>query len=184
MSRTKTTTENVCTKRFPSQPGRRMSAQAWSLDFIISSVIFFFVIVLVISAWNYTSTQSAEQLDFNEAESTALTVSDSIIRTQGIPTDWNTSNVRSIGLADEANILNDTKLLRFASLSYQTSRVLLTGEFNFYFELRQLDNKLVAINGTNITAGMQPLNPRIIVPVDRYVLHQRRPAKIRLVVWA
>jgi len=155
----------------------------WSIDFVISAVIFLLVIVLVIFAWNYTNSQVAEQIEFNEIESTALTVSDSLIRTSGIPADWNQTNVNVIGLAIEDNILNDTKASRFVNLSYADARVLLVGKYNFYFELDHINGTIIVYNGTNMTAGIYPANSAIIVPVERYVLYQNKPARMKFIVW-
>jgi len=160
-----------------------MKAQIWSADFVVSAVIFFTVLFLVMFVWNYANIQGAETLQLKDIESKALTVSDALIRAPGLPFDWNETTVRVIGLAAEENVINKTKALRFVNLTYIQSRALLTGRYEFYFELTHVNGTVINESGINLTQGILPLNPSVVVPVERYVLYDDEIKRMKLLVW-
>lgn len=169
-----------------------MKAQIWSFDFAISVIFFVTVMVILIFAWNYTNIQSLRQLEFNEIETTTITVSDSLIRIPGLPEDWNATNVKVIGLAKNCengceNILNESKVIRFINLTssdYPKSRRLLTGKYQFYFEMKYLNDTTIQDNGITLANGSYPpSNASIVVPVERYVLYKEKIAKLNLILW-
>ncbi|MFH1978469.1 MAG: hypothetical protein ABIJ92_04030 [Candidatus Aenigmatarchaeota archaeon] len=161
-----------------------MRGQLWSTDFIVSATMFFTVLFLVIFVWNYTNTQGRERLEFNSIETLALTVSDAIIRTPGLPEDWNASNVRVLGIASDDNVLNSTKVLRFVNLPYSNSRALISQKYQFYFELRNTTGEIIENSGTNLTTGVYPFDPSIVVPIDRFVVYEDKIATMKLIVWS
>jgi len=151
-----------------------MKGQIWSLDFITSIVIFLAVLIPLFFVWSYVNMQNQSQILFNEVESLTLSVSDSLIRTKGSPEGWDNASVESIGLASEENILNSTKVSSFLFMGnneYNRTRAILTGGYEFFFNLTD-------INGTSIgSIGSKPGN-RMYVPIERYCLHNGRIAKL------
>jgi len=149
-------------------------AQVWSLDFATSLVIFMMVLIPLFFIWSHVNTQNQEQMLFNEFESLALSVSDSLIRTKGLPEAWSPSDVSVIGLASEENVLNMTKVsyfLAMGSSDYNRTRTILTGEYDFFFNLTD-------INGTSYgVIGSKPEN-RMFVPIERYCLYNERLVKL------
>ena len=150
--------------------------QVWSLDFVSSLVIFFLVFVPLFFVWSYINLQNMEQKTFDDIEVLALTTSDSLIRTKGIPENWNSGNVNVIGLAEEENILNSTKVSYFLSMGnteYNLTKNMLTGKYDFFFSITDL-------NGTQYgTIGSKPAD-RTVVPVERYCMYDERVVKIEL----
>jgi hypothetical protein len=156
-----------------------MKAQMWSLDLAASLIIFFSAVIALVFAWNYMSAAIVQNQETDELQLKALTVSDSLIRTPGIPQDWNESNVISIGLADDDNLLNETKVQRFVNMSYDSARFLLDmSPYDFYFEVAD-------INGTVYENTTVPVSNQssILVPVERYVLYGGRISKVKLLIW-
>ncbi len=153
---------------------KRRKAQVWSLDFATSFVIFMLVLIPLFFIWSYVNTQNQQQLIFDDLENTALSVSDALVRTKGLPEDWNPSDVSVIGLASEENVLNATKvsyLLAMGSADYNMTRNILTGGYDFFFNLTDL-------NGTSYgTIGSKAEN-RMVVPLERYCLYNDRIAKL------
>ncbi|MCK4532020.1 MAG: hypothetical protein KAT94_04065, partial [Candidatus Aenigmarchaeota archaeon] len=90
-----------------------MKGQVWSLDFITSVLVFLVVLIPLFFVWNYVNIQNQQQILFDEVEILTLSISDSLIRTEGLPEDWNTSDVSTIGLSSEENVLNVTKVSYF-----------------------------------------------------------------------
>lgn len=162
-----------------------MKGQIWSLDFIASAVIFTAAVVLVIFAWSFTSAQTGGQARLADMESIALELSDSLIRTGGVPDDWNSTTVQSLGLASEESILSRTKVNRFINLSYTQARGLMGIEtYEFYFELLDMNGSLMTNQyGQNLTAGDYPSGAGFSVPVRRFVLLEGEAAKMRFILW-
>lgn len=157
-------------------------AQVWSLDFALSLLIFMSALFAVVFAWNYISANTMETQEMHELQLKALTLSDSLIRTKGIPLDWNESTAQVIGLAAEENVLNVTKVQYFVNMSsddYDSLKGLLDiGFYDFYLEV-------VDLNGTvykNTTTPVDPDSP-IIIPIERYAMYNGRIAKVKFVIW-
>ncbi len=152
--------------------------QVWSLDLITSIVIFLMVLMPLFFLWNYVNRQNDQQILFDEAENLALSVSDSLVRTRGIPEDWNTSSVNTIGLATEENVLDVAKVSYFLTMGgseYNRTRTILTGGYDFFFNLTDL-------NGTNYgVVGSKP-DDKTLVPVERYCLYNDRIAKLEFAI--
>jgi hypothetical protein len=159
-------------------------AQIWSLDFVISVVIFMIVVIALIFSLNYTSVQTTEHISINQMGKTALFISDSIIRSKGIPEDWNTSNVKIVGLAEKENVLNETKVRYFLNLSEQKIKETLGIEsYNFYVELKDIAGQTVQINGDPAIKGSYPSNANFVVPVERTVLFNEKISKFIFILW-
>jgi hypothetical protein len=163
-----------------------MRAQIWSLDFAASMVIFALTVGIVMFSWNYTIQNSADQVNLNILENDVMMISDTLIRMPGLPEDWDASSVRVIGLADEENILNKTKVTQFIGMDYnQTKSLLGIANHEFYFEIRHLNDSVMGINGTNITKGTDPTgqDASVVVPVERYVMINGDIAKMEFYLW-
>ncbi|MCX6814919.1 MAG: hypothetical protein NTY20_04710 [Candidatus Aenigmarchaeota archaeon] len=160
-------------------------SQAWSMDFAASVVIFVTALILIIFALNYTIYQNQQQINFNMMENTAMTVSDSLVRQPGIPRDWNSTNVTTIGLASQENVLNETKLSEFLNMNDNTIKSLLgIANYEFYFEVRYPNGTLASLpGGAQITKGGYPSDARIIIPVERHALYMEKPARMVLILW-
>jgi len=156
----------------------RQRGQVWSLDFVTSIVVFLVILMPLFFVWSYINAQSTQQIEFNSIESAALQISDSLVRTQGIPGNWNISNVRVIGLVSDENILNSTKVSSFLSMGnsdYERTKSLLTGNYDFYFSLTD-------INGTSLGTIGNKSEKGNVVPVERYCLYNGRIVKLQLVL--
>ena len=145
-------------------------AQIWSMDFAISIIIFFSVVVVLIFFFNNILSQNLEQSEIFKIQKTALKASDSLIRIPGSPANWTSDNVSIIGLASEDNVLDAGKVQEFISMDYNKARVLLVGKYQFHFEIRDLNDSVINVNGTNLIQGIFPMNANIIIPIERYVI--------------
>lgn len=151
-------------------------AQVWSLDFVASLVIFFMVFISVFFIWSYTNIQNMEQRTFDDMQVLALTISDSLVRTKGVPENWNSSNVNVIGLAEGENVLDPVKVSEFLSMGnneYNLTKNILTGKYDFFFSITDLNGTLYGKIGSKPT-------DRTIVPVERYCLYNDRVVKVEL----
>ena len=162
-----------------------MKGQVWSTDFVSSVVVFFISVVAVLFIWNYSVYSNSQQTVLNDINSLAIKISDSLVRTGGLPFGWNDSSVQLIGLASQENVLNTTKVDYLTSMGYDTLKnKLKTGGSELYLEIRYI-NGSVATNssGQELAVGTYPSAASMIVPVERYVLLNELPAKMRLMLW-
>jgi hypothetical protein len=160
-------------------------AQAWSMDFAASVVIFMTVLILVMFALNYTLYQNQQQADFNIMENAAMAASDSIVRQPGIPTGWNRTTVTTIGLASAENVLNETKLAEFIAMNDSAIKGLLgIANYGFYLEVRYPNGTLASLpGGGQISKGVYPSGASMVIPVERYVLYLEKPARMDFILW-
>lgn len=157
-------------------------AQVWSLDFALSLMIFMSALFATVFAWNYISANTAGTQTMHELQAKALALSDSLIRTPGLPQDWNESTAQVIGLAEDENVLNIAKVRSFVNMSdddYDRLKGLMDiGFYDFYLEV-------VDLNGTVFENTTTPVDQSslTVVPVERYVIYNGRVAKVRFVIW-
>lgn len=153
--------------------------QVWSLDMALSLMIFFSALISVTLAWNFISADIIEKQEMTEMQLKAMTLSDSLIRTPGIPADWNESTVKVLGLADDDNRLNYGKVEEFVNMSYSKSRSMLDiSPYQYYFEVAD-------INGTvykNSSAGI-PSSAYIVIPAIRYATYNERIVRVTFALW-
>lgn len=162
-----------------------MKLQAWSTDFAVSLVIFLTAFSLIIFIWHQTFYHTHQNFQIIKMERLALSISDKLIRTPGFPRDWNDTTVEVLGLAEEENILNSTKIEIFLGMENETIRSLLgIQNYNFYFEILYLNNTLVEIDGKTLVKGVPPKNTECVIPVERYVILQNLPVKMRFTLWS
>jgi hypothetical protein len=156
----------------------RRKAQVWSLDFVVSMVIFLLALIPLFFVWDHMNVQNQQDAYFNEAENAALSISDALLRTKGLPEGWSDANVEVVGLASEEGALNMTKvasLMSMGSSEYNRTRAILTGGFDFFLNITDL-------NGTSYgTIGSKP-EGRMVVPVERYCIANERIAKLELAI--
>jgi len=162
-----------------------MKAQTWSLDFAASAVIFLTTLILVMFALNYTLSQSRQQAEMSMMESAAMSASDSLVRQPGMPQDWNSANVATLGLASQENVLNETKLAEFMGTDYSRIKSLLgIANYEFYFEVRYTNGTLASLpGGSQIAKGEYPSDATIVIPVERHALYMEKPARMVLILW-
>ena len=153
--------------------------QVWTFDMALSLMIFFSALISVTLAWNYISGDIIERQGISEMQLKSMTVSDSLIRTSGIPSNWNESTVTVLGLAESDNVLNAAKVSELVSMSYSKSRSLLDiSPYEYYFEVTD-------INGTVYTNTSQPISPdaSIVIPALRYATYNERIVKVTFALW-
>ena len=156
--------------------------QIWSMDFTVSLMIFLTALFSVMFAWNYISLDTLETQTMKDMQLKALALSDSLIRTPGLPSDWGQGDVQVVGLAREENVLNATKVDYFVSMSiydYDRLRGLMDiGFYDFYFEVSDINgavyqNTTIPISNTSV----------IVVPIERYAVYNDRIVKVRFIMW-
>jgi hypothetical protein len=132
--------------------------------------------------WDFTQNQVDDQYFLRDMESSAIHASDILVRIPGYPTNWNHTNFVSIGLANDENVLNMTKILELNKTDYESLKINLgISAYDFYLDVIDLDSNLI------FEYGIYPTDSSKIIPVKRYCLldnmSERKIVYLNLVVW-
>lgn len=158
-------------------------AQVWSTDFVISVTVFLMAFFFAMLIWNNMGIQSAEQSKLGDMQKKVLHISDSIIRTAGIPPEWNETTVESVGLSSGTeNVLDPAKVSSFISLlnnSYDRARSLMGLDvYNIYFEIDYVNGTVIANTSTPVVSGNNN-----IMSITRHCIYGGRPVRAVFILW-
>jgi len=172
--------------------------QVFTWDLAISVSIFLIVLAMLFYMWDSTTSKATETKEIYEIESIATDVTEQLIRTSGVPHDWENSSkynvtyINAIGLADiEPRILNEEKILKFVNssyINYSSARSLLgTQRYDFYFKMTYFNETInetqLAINGTPIYAGEQPSHEAFAITARRTAILNDTIVRVYFTVW-
>ncbi|MDI6798520.1 MAG: hypothetical protein QMD12_00775 [Candidatus Aenigmarchaeota archaeon] len=163
--------------------------QIIAVDLIVSLVIFVTAFVIALIAANRVTDQIKMSYEINLLDKKVQRISDVLIRTEGLPSNWNEvpeDEIRSIGLAEYEYILNYSKIDRFRNIDAEKVRKLLgTGEYKFYVSITNITQGNFPEGA--ITAGNEPSNAEVIVSINRYALinfgERREMGVMSFVLW-
>ncbi|RLG16591.1 hypothetical protein DRN62_03350 [Nanoarchaeota archaeon] len=149
-------------------------------------VVFFLSLLFVFNS--YVSGRLEEFSLYNEysrLRNKAIRVTDLLLRTPGLPEDWNESNYLQLGLAEEEYIISSQKLDQFLNLSEEeVADSLGLGSYRLFLNISS------ALNYTSWVEyifGEYPSSSQVAIPVRRLALldvnGKNIPVKVLLVVW-
>ena len=84
---------------------RRHKGQALSPDFLFSMSIFLVLVALSTVLWTSTYAKGSSAKGIEELSLKAVDISESLVRSPGVPTDWTNETASIIGLAEEDHLL-------------------------------------------------------------------------------
>ena len=162
-----------------------MRGQLWSFDMAASVLMFFTAFMAFMFAWNYIAMQNSQDMEIRRMTDSAMMVSDQLVRTAGIPSDWTYSTVSSLGLASGDNVLNATKLGELLNLGYGQAKAMLgLAEYEMLVEVMYVNGTIVSAGGSPVSYGSLPSGARLVVPVERYALLDSNIVKLDLTLWS
>ncbi len=167
---------------FP-QSGRNKKAQVLGGDFILSMTIFLFIIVLCIVSWNTLHSKYSWFRESETVQSRAFHITDTLLKSQGYPENWSTSDVEVVGLAEYSHVLDSARITKFEELAANnyTHVKNLWGikKYDFYITLNTTNE--------NRSFGIQPSDAGFVVSLKRLVLVNETGnfygGKLNFVVW-
>jgi hypothetical protein len=130
-----------------------MKGQVLTIDFVTSMFILVSVMILVGFLWNTISTDLMGKNAFDKMMLQALSATELLVKTQGNPVNWNSSNVKTFGLAYSPNVLSLDKTLSFTSLissNYSRVKEELGISEDYYFEVYDLVKSQVVVQAPAI----------------------------------
>ena len=159
--------------------------QLISIDFIGSVVIFFILLTTLFLFWNTSTTKFNNNLERDKLLFTLVKITDLFVEHQGIPTNWNVTNVQVIGLVEKDRTLDTNKLIFFKNLTYNRTRQLLNIEpYEFYFRIIDRNGAIVTAQNQAMEVGsFTPSVKEPVVTIRRFVLYGSRKVIIEFSAW-
>jgi hypothetical protein len=142
---------------------------AISADFMLAAMIFFAVLTYSVGTYYYYLGQyNAEEAQKN-TEIDALAATDVLLRTQGVPEDWElTGNPASVGLAGRPNIINPEKLSALGAMDYNYSKEALGLGADYYLSVDALTGGKIMEKGA-LMGGDAIVARRLAIYNETYV---------------
>lgn len=153
-------------------------AQAWGFDLVIAIIIFLAgMTIFYFYSINFTSNNE----DFQSLSFQGKLVGNNLL-SEGVPIDWDESNVLSIGVLTEDKI-NQTKLERFYSMA--NSNYLKTkGLFNIRNEYYVFFEENITVGELEVEGiGRKPVNEENLVRMTRAVIYNEKIKNLNIYVW-
>ena len=115
----------------------------------------------------------------------AIYASDMLLKTEGIPFSWNSTDYNKIGLKTGETLISFYKLKEFQKISdLDTSKDLGLSGYNVFFNISSIYNYT---NQINYLKGPSPSEPYLLIPVERVFLVENGttniPVKMEMVIW-
>ena len=149
---------------------RKNKGQIAAIDFFISLLIFSVLLTITMLRWSSYHSKISERMEYHDMMTKAFQISDALVKSPGVPSNWDSSNVKIIGLAAEDRKLSIDKVNAFTNLSLnKTKSILQIYGYKFYFNLTK-------INGEAIKQYGEKSDGKKSVNVRRYLLYGNEKA--------
>ncbi|HLC74359.1 MAG TPA: hypothetical protein VJH88_00715 [Candidatus Nanoarchaeia archaeon] len=155
-------------------------AQLFSLESILSIVLFIIVILFLLSFWNLYSSRLSSQIHSEELQLQAAQVTDILVSSRGYPDAWEADPASVVipGLMLNPGSLDEQKLNQFLALDYETLKQLLNIErFDIAFELRDVSGNVLENRG-NISSTADEA-----VVFQRLMLLKNQTRQVYVALW-
>lgn len=143
------------------------------------AVLIFILLLSFITLFRFVDILDLNKsIEKTELEASAISLSDIILKSQGIPYNWekNSSAARLIGLVSSPNVLSESKLQKFINISYANATQLLGISSQFYFYVEDLSGNRLYETG-NSTLSEQ------IVSLTRFAVLNGNKVRVRLMLY-
>lgn len=157
---------------------KKSKGQVVTSDFMLAIIILMIVIGMAGSLWNRSMYLIAEKNKRTQMRRLGLAVSSMLVKSSGVPNDWDSDNVITIGLVDRPNVLNEDKILAFNSMEKSKIQDLLGIEsFDFSFRVRAVNDTILFDYGT------YPSGEIDVIVVRRLALYDTEPVYVEFGLW-
>ncbi len=132
-------------------------AQVLLEDFVISLMVFTMVVAAGFKMYYASQERESWSTELELEWHTTMAALDYLIKGQGVPADWNYTNVERVGLATRSHVVSVNKFLQLMNLSYEDARAKLgVGGYDYYLTLKYLNDTVMEWNGEQLYFGMSP----------------------------
>ncbi|MEM7825355.1 MAG: hypothetical protein QW412_00665 [Candidatus Aenigmatarchaeota archaeon] len=148
-----------------------MKAQVFTFDVFLSLMFFVSVFVIWLLITNQLVEQASIGYEISMLDKKLQRVSDLLIRSKGIPEDWNGLNVKALGLVNYTEyIVSFDKILNFFELSEEKIKSMLgLRSYNIYFKVTNLTGQ--DFPEGILEKGVYPSpDSKVVVSIKRYFI--------------
>ncbi len=160
----------------------KKKAQIVMADLLFVVIILIILFTVSIAMWNTSMIRVAQKEELINLESTAIAVSDLLVKTKGVPENWEETSPTTIGLSNTSNVLDSRKLSKFVDLNYDDAKRLLGG-YDFFFQINNTNDQIVTVDGRQMASGLQPASAKTVVNARRIALLGNQLVFLNLMVW-
>lgn len=172
-------------------PKFKEKGQLFSGDIAIATVVFLAALALAFFLWNSATDDINRAEQLRNLQKVASETIEQLIRTPGIPEDWNYYTVQVPGLATKDREINSTKVLAFIDLMNSTNSthygenkyLMGLGEYDFYMDVTELDGDTLTINGIPFIAGKLLSGATDSISMPRTAIFNGDIVRINFVIW-
>ena len=153
--------------------------QIFSIDLVVSVVVFIIIFIFLISLWNLYSDRLQENVSSEEMYLVSFQISDILLRTPGTPNNWEAgSNAVTIGLELSPGFLDQNKIDSFLAYDYQEVKEMFNIErFEYNFKIFDVDRNLLG------SSGEAPSEAEQVVSINRFALIGNETREILFTLW-
>jgi len=166
--------------------GLNEKGQIFSVDMIVASVVFLFILTLIIVFSGDISNRVSLVQEHNLREEAALHAASSLVYSPGSPANWENvsdlNNVSSIGIAETRNLIDSDKLARLVDLN-QTNYVgvkdlLGLSKYDLKIDLIRMQNSQVISE-----FGLNPDVNKSVTTANRFAYYNNENVILRVKVF-
>jgi hypothetical protein len=166
----------------------KTKGQLFSGDIAIATMVFLSALSLAFFLWNSITEDINRAENLRELEKLASETVEQLIRTPGIPRDWNYYTVEVPGLASSDRIINRTKALIFIELmnsTHYSSNVhkMGLGRYDFYLNVTDLQDDVIQIGGMGFTTGKEPFDETESIAMFRTAIFNESIVRVNFIIW-
>ena len=134
------------------------------------------IFITIIVLFNVYSTRLQKDILREELQDKAFMLSE-ILLSNGIPADWNSENVKVIGLVTHDGHVTEKRFDEFKEISYENAKKIF-GLAGFDFYIRIIDsNELLQEYGTEQETAEE------IVSLHRIIFYENQAAQLEVRIW-
>ena len=147
--------------------------QTSSYDLLVALFLFLLMFASMRGLWIGNIQVAEKEQQHIEMRFKTIQAMNSLIKTKGYPSNWDTNTVELIGLAERENVLSETKINRFAALDYPTATELLAlGNYDFNITITSFNP------ANDLSVGMPVDQNSTIVSIKRSVKYKGGEADV------
>ena len=164
--------------------------QLFSGDITTATMVFLLALALSVFIWDSSVEDINNAENLRNMEKVASETVEQLIRTPGVPEDWNYYTVQVVGLSSEDRIIDSSKATEFLELmnssttDYDDNKHKLgLGIYDFYVNVTDINGTLVQVNGIDFIAGKEPTNSYTTLSVFRTAVYNDIIIRFNFVIW-
>lgn len=115
-------------------------------DLVLGIVAFILLLSFVLVFSSVSTENVLLKSRQHKMEASAITISDLLVKTPGVSSDWDSNNPSSVlvpGLAQFPNVLSEDKVVEFTSLDYEDVKTLMGVDAEFLFQVEDLNGAVL-----------------------------------------